>query len=756
MPGPGNIQRATGVEPGVPLSGMVAIVFRGNPETGAESLTDYIKARVTQVAQNSLPSGVLFPLPSAATDTVRTAGGLYSNVVIKWLDPITYYDGDGDNNNFDPLRVPRFGANADYTAFFGDGWEANGNLSPINAGSGSAGWAWVNHEYISNSRPRATAAPLGQHMTLARFVRNLGGLSQDVSSSVWSTSALVTYGQHWKRNVGGSWFRVVQDSKNGEWSVDLTAQAQRFDATSNTLTRVVGTALSARDRDDSGNELPEGVVTGIHSDCSGGQTPWGTIFTAEENVQFGYGDLETAWSSSNNLSFTTTGENPNTFLAGNTITPVVAPSTTSDFSPTTGSDVDSVNARHNRDMHGYLVEIDVGRPTSEWYGRNTPGVGHRKLGGLGRARWENAAIVTGADFKLVPNQPIVIYAGDDRRSGRIYKFVSTGVYTAGMTRAQIRQLLDTGKLYVAHFAGLDNRTGMEVLNAQGQSVVPTREAPGQGRWIELSVDNSTDKAPNAGKTIRRTDGTDFTYPDLTVGQALRDVAYNGLGGFPNDDEVRRALFTASNKIGIMELNRPEDLEWNPKDPSGTPTLYIAFTEHGTTTALRQDGTIITATLDPSGTWVRRSRDTNNPEEARGRTDEKSGGIFGLVEANPAAPGTSMTFAYFRAWKGKKAGDEGYDPLYDASKPDNLAIDKDGGVWFGTDGNFDNSRAGDAIYYLDLNPAHRSTPNPTFGKAFRVMAVPSDSEATGPAFTPDMKTLFVNVQHPGEAVYSAWP
>lgn len=732
---------------------MVAITFQSGQETSAATLADYVKARVDQVANDTLPTGAIFPLPSGATDTVRSLAGLSTNVVVRWMDPISF---SSSGNSTNPVELPRFGANADYTAFFGDGWDAGGNLSPIYAGSSHSGWAWVNHEYVSNNRPRPTAAPTGQHLTLARLMRSLSLLNQDPSVSVWSNRSLVDYGNLWKKNVGGSWFRIVQDPQSREWNVDLGAKALRFDATSSTLTKVVGTALSAADKDDSGNALPEGVVAGIHSDCSGGQTPWGTVISAEENVQFGYGDLETAWNSRNDLSFTTTGESPNTYLAGGTINPVVAPSVSADFSPTTGSDVDSVNARHNRDMHGYLVEIDPTVAPDEYYGKTTPGVGHRKIGGMGRARWENAAFVTGADFQLVPGQPIVIYSGDDRRSGRIYKFVSTGVYTAGMTRAQIRQLLDTGKLYVAHFAGLDNRTGMEILNGQGQSVVPTDAAPGQGSWIELSVDNTTQQAPNAGATIPRADGTTYTYPNFTVGQALKDTAYNGLGGFPNDDEVRRALFTASNKIGIMELNRPEDLEWNPLDPSGTPTLYIAFTEHGTTTALRQNGTIITATLDAGGAWVRRSRDASNPEEATGRGSERSGGIFALHEADPAAPGTSLTFTYFRVWRGKKQGDTGYDALYDAAKPDNLAIDKDGGVWFGTDGNFEASSAADALYYLDLDPAHKATTMPTYGKAFRVVATPSDAEATGPAFTPDMKTLFFNVQHPGESVYSAWP
>jgi secreted PhoX family phosphatase len=34
-------------------------------------------------------------------------------------------------------------------------------------------------------------------------------------------------------------------------------------------------------------------------------------------------------------------------------------------------------------------------------------------------------------------------------------------------------------------------------------------------------------------------------------------------------------------------------------------------------------------------------------------------------------------------------------------------------------------------------------------AYRFATMPNDAEGTGPYFTPDESTLFVNVQHPGE-------
>lgn len=757
QPGPGNLARSQGVDQNAPLSSMVAITFRNELGTGASTLSDYVKVRVNQVGQNQLPSDVAFPLPSAATDTVRTVQGLFSTVVVKWMDPLSFQNSEQDRT-FDPLKVPRYGTNTDYIAFFGDGWNTDGK-APQFSGSGTGGWVWTNHEYMSNARPRPTAAPQGQHLTLAKFMRSQGLLSIEPGSSTWDEANLKAYTKYWKKQVGGSWFRMVQNPGNGEWAVDRSVPAKRFDATSDTLSRVVGHKISGDDHDDNGDPLPPDVVSGIHNDCSGGQTPWGTVITAEENVQIGYGDLEVAWNSSNTFLFPVGTSNP--YAAGAPVSPIFAADVTGEFSPTTATDPDTNKFRHARDIHGFLVEIDPTVAPNEWYGKTTAGVGHRKIGGMGRARWENATFVTGPDWKLLPGEPIVFYSGDDRRSGRVYKFVSSKPYTAGMTREQIRQLLDEGKVYAAHFAGLDNSNGMDLRVMEGGNEVvrePTPDQPGTGRWIELSV-NSADRAPNAGAPTAAMDGggNRVRLPDLTVGEALRDVSYNGIGGFPNDDEVRRALFTVSNKIGVMETNRPEDVEYNPKDLSGTPTLYIAFTEHGTDTALDRNGVLATAQpdLDNPGKWKPRARVA---EDLSTRATERSGGIFALREAEPAKPGSSKTFTFFRAWKGSRRGEAGYDPLYGASKPDNLAIDREGGVWFGTDGNYAVNSAADAIYYLDMDPAHGAgrVPNPTFRKAFRILATPSDSEATGPAFSPDMKTLFLSVQHPGEDLYSVWP
>ncbi len=693
------------LDPTVPLSSMMAVSLVDAGETGATDIAGYTKALVEAYGQGALPKGVEFPLAAATTDSVRTIAGLESSVVASWLSPLT---------DSEDATAPRFGGNADYIAYFGDGWDKKAGAPPQFNGSDEAGYVWSNHEYVSNDMPTLESAPTGQHLTLARWLRFHGILTNDVTSETWSAADLETYIAHYKKQLGGSWFRIEKDTATGAWSIDPTGDAVRYDATDATLTALNGIALTEPDHDDTGEALPDGVVVGIMGDCAGGQTPWGTVITAEENVQDYYGDLEASWDA-DQAFVTESGFDP-----GAAVAPDVSPSESSQFGQNPNQ-----NARHNRDVNGYLAEIDVGQPSGEYDGKTEAGVGHKKLGYMGRARWENATFVVDENWQLIDGQPVVLYSGDDRRGGRLFKWVSDQPFIKGMSRAEIRALLDVGTLFVAHFADLDNATGNTLLGGE----TPTEAAPGQGVWIELSLE-SADVAPNA---------TALGQPGLTVGDALQDVSYNGIGGFATNGDVLRALFTASAKIGIRELNRPEDMEWRAqRDPTRPARLFIAFTNHNRKTQIDQDGVL----FDPA------EHDKLSPERA-----DNFGQIFALEENGD--PDEATTFSFFAAWQGTDTATQ-KDGTFSAGSPDNILIDADGDIWFGTDGNFGSNGHADAIYYLDLDPAHQEGKTPTFGLAFRIVATPSDAEATGPALSSGSGTLFFNVQHPGEEAPSAFP
>lgn len=667
-----------------------------------------VRELTRQFALGTLPAGVEFPLEAKTDDQARSLAGAVQSVVVSWLDPLS------TNTDF-AAGAPFFGSNNDFIAYFGEGWEA-ANGAPQWHGSGEAAWLWVNHEYTSNSAPTLTSAPTGQHVTLAAFLREQGVITTDPASQVWTQPELDAYVAAWKRQVGGSWLRVTR-SPEGAWSVDHNASNRRYDATNGTQARMTGHATLAPDVDDAGAPLPPGVIAGVLANCSGGQTPWGTVVTAEENYQSAYGDGELGWSESAPFD-PTKGLGPGGPVA-------------LDFTPqTAGTDFGRASTGlHSPENYGYLVEIEPGVAPDQYQGKGGSAAGHKKVGYFGRAHWENATFAVDADWAPLAGKRLVVYSGDDRRSGRIYKFVSSGVYAPGMSREQARALLDDGDLYVAQFDGLDNKSG-RYLAATGRA--PTESVPGKGRWIHLSVDNAADDAPNAAA---------LGAAGKKVGDALKDTTWNGIGGFSSDGDVRRALFTASNKLGVTELNRPEDLEWNPKDPSGTPRLYVSFTNHNRITQLDEKGVL------------RKPTDCQGAAASACNRNDTVGAVFSIEESAPADPGASATFTYRAAWLGTVGAGR-----FDAANPDNLFIDQGGGVWFGTDGNFGVSgkKSADGVYYLDLDPTHDATPVRTYGKAFRVAAVPSDAEATGPALSSDGRTLFVSVQHPGEDNPSAWP
>ncbi len=688
-----------------PLSSTVAI-------TAPVDLSTLVRFYVRLHAAGRLPSWIEFPVEPGMSDRIRTIGGTRARVVAKWLDPLGP-DASGQG--------PRFGGNPDFLAFFGDGWAEEGG-SPWYAGSSCAGWLWVNHEEVMGAPPTTTSAPTGQRRTLARALGRAGLLAGDPDSDVRTQAEVDAFIRWEKRELGGSWMRVERDPATRQWRVDRGAPNVRYDSTSGTLLAVTGQRLTRAARDDAGQDLPAGVVPGLAADCSGGVSPWGTVLTAEENVQDWYGDLECCWTVDSRF-VSGVGFDP-----GELVHPAVEASPASAW----GRSSDPA-ARKDVDGYGFLCEVDPGQPPGRWYrsaAAGGDGRGHRKLGALGRARWENGSFAVDRDFALAGGEPIVLYAADDRLGGRIYKFVSRAPYERAMDAGRTRALLDEGTLYVGHFEDLDHSTGNTYASTGGR---PTARSPGRGTWIRLSVDNVLQEAPNAAG---------LGAPGTTVGAALRDVRWNGIGGFADDDAVRRALFTASNKLGIAELNRPEDVEYAPRDPSGRPRLYVAFTRHLRRVACDQRGVLYPPDIQP--------------ERAPKRQDG-FGSIFAIEEEDAAHPARSATFAWFQVWQGTVPEGSGDPGLFAAANPDNLLIDRHGGVWFTTDGNPGSSglRGSDALYYLDLDPDRR----PDLGLAYRIAALPSDAEATGPCLTPDHATLFLDVQHPGEdseRFPSTWP
>lgn len=97
-----------------------------------------------------------------------------------------------------------------------------------------------------------------------------------------------------------------------------------------------------------------------------------------------------------------------------------------------------------------------------------------------------------------------------------------------------------------------------------------------------------------------------------------------------------------------------------------------------------------------------------------------------------------------------------------SAPDNLTFDQYGTLWTVTD--ISSSKLNDKVWKPFKNNGMFAIPTsgPQEGEAFQFASAPVEAELTGPSFTPDEKTLFLSIQHPGEETEdlskptSMWP
>jgi secreted PhoX family phosphatase len=97
-------------------------------------------------------------------------------------------------------------------------------------------------------------------------------------------------------------------------------------------------------------------------------------------------------------------------------------------------------------------------------------------------------------------------------------------------------------------------------------------------------------------------------------------------------------------------------------------------------------------------------------------------------------------------------------------PDGLAFDARGVLWIGTDASATQMNRGE---FAHIGNNQLLAGDPATGEVRRFLAGPVNCEITGATWTPDGRTMFVNVQHPGESPgdrsdpaaptkYSSWP
>jgi secreted PhoX family phosphatase len=456
---------------------------------------------------------------------------------------------------------------------------------------------------------------------------------------------------------------------------------------------------------------------GTINNCAHGYTPWGTFLTCEENWNGNFGGTGAVDTS----QATEIGKLNNRYGVSAAGFGYRWHTTDPRFDVTTNP-----NEPHH---FGWVVEIDPYDP------RSTP----VKRTALGRFKHESAQYV------VDERGHVAFYMGDDERNEYIYKFVCSRKFRGkgdddrrgrddddrrgrdddrrgkdDDDRRDYRNMLDDGTLYVARF-----------------------DANLTGEWIAL---------------VPGTIGLD--------GKALRDNP-NFAGA--NDAEVLAKILVktrmAADAVGATMMDRPEWTGARPRIKGFREIeVYCTLTNNnrrGTTTASvnKADGSTAAGSARPPV-------DAANPRE-----DNVYGHIIRWREAGRTVTARTFTWDIFvqagdtKTAKAAKPTNDYRGNIVDVppdsadyGAPDGLWFDDFGRLWVQTDQVGDGS--GD---WVNIGSNVMVCADPVTGLTRRFMTSPNRCEVTGVTMTPDGRTMFVGIQHPGEdslaanpTQFSSWP
>lgn len=190
-------------------------------------------------------------------------------------------------------------------------------------------------------------------------------------------------------------------------------------------------------------------------------------------------------------------------------------------------------------------------------------------------------------------------------------------------------------------------------------------------------------------------------------------------GFADQAAVLIEARRAGDALGATKMDRPEDVQPN----TSTGKVYVMLTNN----TKREE-----------------------PNAANPRPKNAFGHIIEITETDGDFASTKSTWEILLKCGDPKIAEVGatFSPATSENgwfgMPDNAAVDADGRLWVSTDGNneADTGRT-DGLWAIDTEGEARGT-----SKLF--FRVPVGAEMCGPLFTPDGETLFLAVQHPGDA------
>ncbi|PAL22361.1 PhoX family phosphatase [Sphingopyxis sp. GW247-27LB] len=286
-------------------------------------------------------------------------------------------------------------------------------------------------------------------------------------------------------------------------------------------------------------------------------------------------------------------------------------------------------------------------------------------------------------FMASGDNRVAFYMGDDSTPGCIYKFVPDRAFSPS-NRAANTELLDYGTLYVARFNG-----------------------DGTGEWRALTVGQN-------GLVAGASDPGNVSQSTTPPTPASVD--------FNTQADVLIECQSAARVAGGTVMDRPEWITVAPDNKA----VFVTLTNNS--------GRKVTDAMNPRvanlhGHIIKFREDSDSPLATKFSWE-----IF-LLGGDPslAAGGSNLV--------GNINGDT-------FSSPDGLRIDPQGRLWVQTDhsvpGNsgvagtsIDAAFGHNAMFYLDQATKESK----------RFLVGPKGCEITGLAYTPDLTTFFVNIQHP---------
>lgn len=207
-------------------------------------------------------------------------------------------------------------------------------------------------------------------------------------------------------------------------------------------------------------------------------------------------------------------------------------------------------------------------------------------------------------------------------------------------------------------------------------------------------------------------------------------------GMATQAEVSIHTRVGASKVGATTMDRPEWVSANPNKAE----VYCCLTNNSKRGVEPNAGGDDTPVGGP------------NPREAN-----KYGQI---VRWQPdGADHTSDTFAWDlfvlagnpMVHKDLNAGSDNVTPDNMFNSPDGLKFDTNGLLWIQTDGNYSNEEDFAGQGNNQMLAADSAT-----GEIRRFLVGPKQAEITGLTWSPDRRTMFVGVQHPGERGEGNWP